>query len=230
MQAEGVRLHWHWCLHEHHGPRGQFLCCTIQYSIYPGFESFSGHVRQSVGCQVHGSQHKLRAVAFLVPLPCYPPRLSFLSTPSLFSPTTLLVFSPPSIPHHTPSPAPNCRPDSHQRFSLATGDSVESPTAPNPDGTAPVPGSVPLKRRSKLASITNIFKPWKWRRKKASEKFQETSARKLHNTLLQSGALHPLASRLRSYHLHQQYLVPERHWEWMVAGDRTLILVGLYFQ
>ncbi|XP_067901686.1 phosphatase and actin regulator 2 isoform X2 [Heterodontus francisci] len=40
----------------------------------------------------------------------------------------------------------------------------------------PVSGTPPLKRKSKLASISKIFKPWKWRKKKTSEKFQEASA------------------------------------------------------
>ncbi|XP_041440654.1 phosphatase and actin regulator 2-like [Xenopus laevis] len=34
----------------------------------------------------------------------------------------------------------------------------------------------PLKRKGRLSSIGKIFKPWKWRKKKASEKFIETSA------------------------------------------------------
>ncbi|XP_051868643.1 phosphatase and actin regulator 2 isoform X2 [Pristis pectinata] len=58
----------------------------------------------------------------------------------------------------------------------ASGDSVDSPPTASPDGPLAVPGTPPLKRKSKLASITNIFKPWKWRKKKPSEKFQETSA------------------------------------------------------
>ncbi|KAM4043291.1 phosphatase and actin regulator 2 isoform 2-T2 [Anomaloglossus baeobatrachus] len=46
---------------------------------------------------------------------------------------------------------------------------------------APHPGtqgtqSPPLKRKGRLSSIGKIFKPWKWRKKKASEKFRETSA------------------------------------------------------
>ncbi|XP_053566622.1 phosphatase and actin regulator 2 isoform X3 [Bombina bombina] len=43
--------------------------------------------------------------------------------------------------------------------------------APNSGNQTP-----PLKRKGRLSSIGNIFKPWKWRKKKASEKFQETSA------------------------------------------------------
>ncbi|KAG8444305.1 hypothetical protein GDO86_009476 [Hymenochirus boettgeri] len=43
--------------------------------------------------------------------------------------------------------------------------------APNSGNQTP-----PLKRKGRLSSIGKIFKPWKWRKKKASEKFRETSA------------------------------------------------------
>lgn len=33
----------------------------------------------------------------------------------------------------------------------------------------------PGKRKSKFAKVGRIFKPWKWRKKKPSEKFTETS-------------------------------------------------------
>ncbi|XP_069091227.1 phosphatase and actin regulator 2 isoform X3 [Pleurodeles waltl] len=42
---------------------------------------------------------------------------------------------------------------------------------PNTGGQSP-----PLKRKGKLSTIGKIFKPWKWRKKKASEQFRETSA------------------------------------------------------
>lgn len=105
----------------------------------------------------------------------------------------------------------------------ASGDSLESPTAPNPDGTAPVPGSMPLKRRSKLASITNIFKPWKWRRKKASEKFQETSAllerkmstRQSREELIRKGVLKEVPDQAGSSEVtitngHSKHAIPIR--------------------
>lgn len=33
----------------------------------------------------------------------------------------------------------------------------------------------PLERRSKLAALGRLFKPWKWRRKKKSDKFEAAS-------------------------------------------------------
>ncbi|XP_075968974.1 phosphatase and actin regulator 4A isoform X2 [Anarhichas minor] len=38
-----------------------------------------------------------------------------------------------------------------------------------------VGGSPPTKRKGKFSKMGNIFKPWKWRKKKPSEKFAETS-------------------------------------------------------
>lgn len=35
--------------------------------------------------------------------------------------------------------------------------------------------SPPLERKSKLSALGRFFKPWKWRRKKKSEKFEEAS-------------------------------------------------------
>lgn len=58
----------------------------------------------------------------------------------------------------------------------ASVDGLEKCAVTNSEELPPVPGTPPLKRKSKLASIGIIFKPWKWRKKKASEKFQETSA------------------------------------------------------
>ncbi|CAJ0938621.1 unnamed protein product [Ranitomeya imitator] len=49
--------------------------------------------------------------------------------------------------------------------------SIVNCDAPNTGTQSP-----PLKRKGRLSSIGKIFKPWKWRKKKASEKFRETSA------------------------------------------------------
>ncbi|KAM9315959.1 LOW QUALITY PROTEIN: phosphatase and actin regulator 2 [Gastrophryne carolinensis] len=49
--------------------------------------------------------------------------------------------------------------------------SIANCDAPNSGSQTP-----PLKRKGRLSTIGKIFKPWKWRKKKASEKFQETSA------------------------------------------------------
>ncbi|XP_029452383.1 phosphatase and actin regulator 2 isoform X5 [Rhinatrema bivittatum] len=59
---------------------------------------------------------------------------------------------------------------------LATADGLDKASIANSDGPAPGSQTPPLKRRGKLSSIGKIFKPWKWRKKKASEKFRETSA------------------------------------------------------
>lgn len=37
----------------------------------------------------------------------------------------------------------------------------------------------PTKRKSKFSSFGKIFKPWKWRKKKSSDKFKETSEGKV---------------------------------------------------
>lgn len=36
-------------------------------------------------------------------------------------------------------------------------------------------GTPPAKRKGKFSKMGNIFKPWKWRKKKPSDKFTETS-------------------------------------------------------
>lgn len=36
-------------------------------------------------------------------------------------------------------------------------------------------GTPPNKRKGKFSKMGNIFKPWKWKKKKPSEKFTETS-------------------------------------------------------
>lgn len=37
----------------------------------------------------------------------------------------------------------------------------------------------PTKRKSKFSGFGKIFKPWKWRKKKSSDKFKETSEGKV---------------------------------------------------
>lgn len=36
-------------------------------------------------------------------------------------------------------------------------------------------GTPPPKRKGKFSTLGKIFKPWKWRKKKSSERFKETS-------------------------------------------------------
>ncbi|XP_058880329.1 phosphatase and actin regulator 2-like isoform X2 [Acipenser ruthenus] len=55
-------------------------------------------------------------------------------------------------------------------------DGLEKISLANSDVVIPGSQTPPLKRKGKLSSLGNIFKPWKWRKKKTSEKFQETSA------------------------------------------------------
>lgn len=45
-------------------------------------------------------------------------------------------------------------------------------------------GTPPTKRKGKLAKMGRIFKPWKWKKKKPSEKFTETSIGILATVLL----------------------------------------------
>ncbi|XP_021150458.2 phosphatase and actin regulator 2 isoform X5 [Columba livia] len=55
-------------------------------------------------------------------------------------------------------------------------DGLDKASITNSDGPAPGSQTPPFKRKGKLSSIGKIFKPWKWRKKKTSDKFRETSA------------------------------------------------------
>ncbi|KFV07605.1 Phosphatase and actin regulator 2, partial [Pterocles gutturalis] len=57
-----------------------------------------------------------------------------------------------------------------------TVDGLDKASIANSDGPAPGSQTPPFKRKGKLSSIGKIFKPWKWRKKKTSDKFRETSA------------------------------------------------------
>ncbi|NXR84034.1 PHAR2 regulator, partial [Pycnonotus jocosus] len=57
-----------------------------------------------------------------------------------------------------------------------TVDGLDKASIANSDGPAPGSQTPPFKRKGKLSNIGKIFKPWKWRKKKTSEKFRETSA------------------------------------------------------
>ncbi|XP_063165204.1 phosphatase and actin regulator 2 isoform X2 [Candoia aspera] len=58
----------------------------------------------------------------------------------------------------------------------ANVDGIDKVSVANSDGTNPGSQTPPFKRKGKLSTIGKIFKPWKWRKKKTSEKFIETSA------------------------------------------------------
>ncbi|NXS55104.1 PHAR2 regulator, partial [Brachypteracias leptosomus] len=57
-----------------------------------------------------------------------------------------------------------------------TVDGLDKASITNSDGPAPGSQTPPFKRKGKLSTIGKIFKPWKWRKKKTSDKFRETSA------------------------------------------------------
>nr|XP_008120734.2 PREDICTED: phosphatase and actin regulator 2 isoform X4 [Anolis carolinensis] len=57
-----------------------------------------------------------------------------------------------------------------------TVDGIDKASVATSDGPTPGSRTPPFKRKGKLSTIGKIFKPWKWRKKKTSEKFIETSA------------------------------------------------------
>lgn len=66
-------------------------------------------------------------------------------------------------------------------YSLApvTAGGAERLAAMRSDSLVPGTHTPPIRRKSKLASLGRLFKPWKWRKKK-SDKFKQTSAGSLH--------------------------------------------------
>ncbi|XP_060096484.1 phosphatase and actin regulator 2 isoform X6 [Heteronotia binoei] len=58
----------------------------------------------------------------------------------------------------------------------ASVDGIDKASIANSDGPTSGSRTPPFKRKGKLSSIGKIFKPWKWRKKKTSETFRETSA------------------------------------------------------
>lgn len=61
-------------------------------------------------------------------------------------------------------------------ISLYTVDGLDKASIANSDGPPAGSQTPPFKRKGKLSTIGKIFKPWKWRKKKTSDKFRETSA------------------------------------------------------
>nr|XP_020733027.1 phosphatase and actin regulator 2 isoform X3 [Odocoileus virginianus texanus] len=57
-----------------------------------------------------------------------------------------------------------------------TVDGLDKASIANTDGSTAGSQTPPFKRKGKLATFGKIFKPWKWRKKKTSDKFRETSA------------------------------------------------------
>nr|XP_056708623.1 phosphatase and actin regulator 2 [Euleptes europaea] len=58
----------------------------------------------------------------------------------------------------------------------ASVDGIDKASIANSDGPTSGSRTPPFKRKGKLSTIGKIFKPWKWRKKKTSETFRETSA------------------------------------------------------
>ncbi|XP_057617340.1 phosphatase and actin regulator 2 isoform X2 [Chionomys nivalis] len=87
-------------------------------------------------------------------------------------------------------------------------DGLDKASIANSD--APPAGSQtpPFKRKGKLSTIGKIFKPWKWRKKKTSDKFRETSAvlerkistRQSREELIRRGLLKELPDQAGSSH------------------------------
>ncbi len=62
---------------------------------------------------------------------------------------------------------------------VCSAEGAERLAAMRSDSLVPGTHTPPIRRRSKLASLGRLFKPWKWRKKK-SDKFKQTSAGTRH--------------------------------------------------
>ncbi|XP_056094882.1 phosphatase and actin regulator 4B isoform X4 [Rhinichthys klamathensis goyatoka] len=81
-------------------------------------------------------------------------------------------------------------------------------------------GTPPPKRKGKFSSLGKIFKPWKWRKKKSSEKFKETSEvlerkmsmRRPRQELIEQGVLKELSdNESGEAHGHKTHYVKNGH-------------------
>ncbi|XP_054991537.1 phosphatase and actin regulator 2 isoform X7 [Sorex araneus] len=87
-------------------------------------------------------------------------------------------------------------------------DGLDKASIANSDGPTAGSQTSPFKRKGKLSSIGKIFKPWKWRKKKTSDKFRETSAvlerkistRQSREELIRRGVLKELPDQAGSSH------------------------------
>ncbi|KAJ8416054.1 hypothetical protein AAFF_G00380760 [Aldrovandia affinis] len=81
----------------------------------------------------------------------------------------------------------------------ASVDGLEKASLANADAVVADAQTPPLKQRGKLSSLGKIFKPWKWRKKKTSDKFQDLSkvlerkisTRQTREELIRKGVLIP---------------------------------------
>ncbi|XP_052025317.1 phosphatase and actin regulator 2 isoform X5 [Apodemus sylvaticus] len=87
-------------------------------------------------------------------------------------------------------------------------DGLDKASVANSDGPPSGSQTPPFKRKGKLSTIGKIFKPWKWRKKKTSDKFRETSAvlerkistRQSREELIRRGLLKELPDQAGSSH------------------------------
>ncbi|XP_029388739.1 phosphatase and actin regulator 2 isoform X4 [Mus pahari] len=87
-------------------------------------------------------------------------------------------------------------------------DGLDKASIANSDGPPAGSQTPPFKRKGKLSTIGKIFKPWKWRKKKTSDKFRETSAvlerkistRQSREELIRRGLLKDLPDQAGSSH------------------------------
>ncbi|XP_042704146.2 phosphatase and actin regulator 2 isoform X6 [Chrysemys picta bellii] len=96
------------------------------------------------------------------------------------------------------------------RFNITGSvDGLDKASIANSDGPTPGSQTPPFKRKGKLSTIGKIFKPWKWRKKKTSDKFKETSAvlerkistRQSREELIRKGVLKEMPEQASSSHV-----------------------------
>ncbi|XP_043916022.1 phosphatase and actin regulator 2-like isoform X2 [Protopterus annectens] len=93
-------------------------------------------------------------------------------------------------------------------------DGLDKASVTNTEEQTPGSHTPSLKRRGKLSSLGKIFKPWKWRKKKTSEKFRETSAvlerkistRQSREELIRRGVLKEIADQDGDITINQETL------------------------
>uniref|UniRef100_A0A3B4DKC3 Phosphatase and actin regulator n=1 Tax=Pygocentrus nattereri TaxID=42514 RepID=A0A3B4DKC3_PYGNA len=96
-------------------------------------------------------------------------------------------------------------------YSLQTAEGAERLAAMRSDSLVPGTHTPPIRRRSKLATLGRLFKPWKWRKKK-SDKFKQTSAvlerkmstRQSREELIKRGVLKEVNEKGRHFYISPQ--------------------------
>ncbi|XP_072575520.1 phosphatase and actin regulator 2 isoform X6 [Vulpes vulpes] len=127
--------------------------------------------------------------------------------------------APPALRRLPGEPSPRGRSQSDLSASCSRGrplrvhisgsvDGLDKASIANSDGPTAGSQTPPFKRKGKLSTIGKIFKPWKWRKKKTSDKFRETSAvlerkistRQSREELIRRGVLKELPDQAGSSH------------------------------